>query len=229
MTNEAATDGDRGPPRPMRSTFYRHKQQKAERMKIRVGRAPRRGGGAAPSRGPFRRFAACCSLPQKVERIGRKADGAQDLCAQLTPAERPGRPPNHPRHPAPAPTAQPQNRPPRPGRLHAPGVGRVMSPSRLANRPTPREAKAWPACASRPIALAGVQCGPRNGRQRGRWWPSTTVLRPVRNARNPHVRFGPASWPHAKGVGHVPSVYPTLRDQPPARRGRVLVSRTVRS
>jgi hypothetical protein len=108
MTNEATTDGDRGPPRPTRSTFYRHKQQQAERMKIRVGRAPRRGRGAAPSRGPFGRFAACCSLPQKVERIGRKADGAQDLCAQLTPAERPGRPPNHPRHPAPAPTAQPQ-------------------------------------------------------------------------------------------------------------------------
>jgi hypothetical protein len=163
MTNEATTDGDRGPPRPTRSTFYRHKQQQAERMKIRVGRAPRRGRGAAPSRGPFGRFAACCSLPQKVERIGRKADGAQDLCAPTHTrgaARAPAQPPSSPSSGSDRATA---NRPPKPGRLHAPGMGRVMPPSRLANRPTPREAKAWPACASRPIALADVQCGPRNG------------------------------------------------------------------
>jgi hypothetical protein len=229
MTNEATTDGDRGPPRPTRSTFYRHKQQQAERMKIRVGRAPRRGRGAAPSRGPFGRFAACCSLPQKVERIGRKADGAQDLCAPTHTRGAARAPAQPPSSPSPGSDRATANRPPKPGRLHAPGMGRVMPPSRLANRPTPREAKAWPACASRPIALAGVQCGPRNGRHRGRWWPSTTVLRPVRNARNPHVRFGPASWPHAKGVGHVPSVYPPLRDRPPARRARAVVTRAVQS
>jgi hypothetical protein len=39
--------------------------------------------------------------------------------------------------------------------------------------------------------------------------------RQFRNAPNPHVRFRPGMLGGMEGVGHVPSVYPTLRDQPP--------------
>ena len=136
-TNEAGTDDERGPPRPTRSTFSWHKRQKVERMEVRPGRAPGRSApGAAP--GPFRRDAARCSLPRKVERVGRKADGAQDLCAQRTPAKRPGRPRNHPPHPPPGPDRATSNLPPKPGRPQAPGgAGRVMHPSRRKSRPTP--------------------------------------------------------------------------------------------
>jgi hypothetical protein len=133
MTNEAATDGDQGPPRPTRSTFCWHKQQKGEHMEIRPGRAPGEPS-PAPSRGPLRRCAACCSLPQKVERIGRKADGdprplrsthprgAARAPAQPPSSPSPGpRPPNHPPHPAPGPDRATANRPPKPGGPRAPG------------------------------------------------------------------------------------------------------------
>jgi hypothetical protein len=152
-TNEAGTDDDRGPPRPTRSTFYWHKQQKVERMEVRPGRARGRSAPVAAP-GPFRRCAACCSLPRKVERVGRKADGAQDLCAQRTPAKRPGRPRNHPPHPAPGP--DPRNlkpaaeaRPPAGARR---GGASYASISTQKSPHPPRETGAWASYASRRLA-----------------------------------------------------------------------------
>jgi hypothetical protein len=117
-------------------------------------------------------------------------------------AKRPGRPRNHPPHPAPAPDRATANRPPKPGGPRAPGGAPLVR----------RELG--------PLARAGVSSLPASmvSRVMGdirTWRPSTTVLRPVCNARNPQVRFGPACSAACKRVGHVPSVFPTLRDQPP--------------
>jgi hypothetical protein len=75
-TNEAGTDDDRCPPRPTRSTFYWHKQQKVERMEVRPGRAPGRSA-PGPRRAPSGRaqLAAHCrgrSNASAVKRMGPK-------------------------------------------------------------------------------------------------------------------------------------------------------------
>jgi hypothetical protein len=50
MTNQAATDGDRGPPRPTRSSLCGHKPQKGKRMEIHPAGDPSAAGrGAAPA------------------------------------------------------------------------------------------------------------------------------------------------------------------------------------
>jgi hypothetical protein len=174
MTNEAATDGHRGPPRPTRSTFCWHKQQKVERMKIRPGRAPRRGRGRRRGRAAL----------QQVRRLLFSAAGGRthrpwggigpDTLPKCPPTSRraPVRPPSSP---APAPTARPPTRRRSPAAHVRRGVGRVMPPSRRKSRPTPlvrRELgpRARAGVSRRQRAVA-VSRSPRDHGTVGRWRP----------------------------------------------------------
>jgi hypothetical protein len=137
MTNDAATDGERGPPRPTRSSLCGHKPQKGKRMEIHPAGDPSAAGrGAAPGP-PFSRYAGCCPVPWEVERVGPGAEPARDL-AQMLPNKRAGTRATT-LSPGAGPDRATANPPPKSGGPRAPGggVGRVMPPSRRASRPTP--------------------------------------------------------------------------------------------
>jgi hypothetical protein len=161
---QGATDGHQGPAKADAFVLLRPQAAKGRTHED----PPRPSAGRRAPRPPVSRYAAWCSSPRKVERVGPWGRTGPKTWRQRRPAQRPGRPRNHPPHPAPGPDRATANRPPKPGGPHAPdGVGRLIYRNGYRKRPTPlvrRELDPLPpAGVPRPPASSGCSAAVDRG------------------------------------------------------------------